>query len=246
MQGVQARPATAAELEDNLIKEGLKGTPQSQEEAIDRAYSRYAKPLAGYIRESVAPTLDSDEIATAVNEAFCALARYVAQEKFSASGALSTLLFTLARRKAIDQLRAKTSRKRQPAANGANDSPDVTADMTDDDFTISVTQRLIEAPEVAELWRTAADSAADNEIIRTFRLWIGRLPRVQRKVAEALLRHFGSASDAEIASELSENGESITAASVKSARAEIVRKFTALIEQTERTSMHDSRKRQSS
>ncbi|HMG06493.1 MAG TPA: hypothetical protein VK581_13620 [Chthoniobacterales bacterium] len=185
-----------------------------------------------------------------MSEAFCGLARYAAQGKFRASGAVSTLLFTLARRKAIDQLRAKTSGKRRPPISDAQEAAEVAVtcgpDLTDDEFTTSVRQRLIDAPEIEELWRTAADNAATNEIIRAFRLWVGSLPRLQRKVAEALLKHFGSARDAEIASELVQIGEPATTASVKSARNEIVRKFTAMIEQTERTGMHDSRKRQSS
>jgi hypothetical protein len=76
------------EVEDDDIKDGLLGTEQEQQEAIKKAYERYAKPVAGFIRERVAPTLDSDEVASAVNDTFCALAKYVARGRFKADGAL--------------------------------------------------------------------------------------------------------------------------------------------------------------
>ncbi|MGO9585518.1 MAG: hypothetical protein ACLP2Y_04910 [Limisphaerales bacterium] len=40
------------------IKTGLKGNEEKQLEAVCKAYDRFAAPLAAYIRESVAPTLD--------------------------------------------------------------------------------------------------------------------------------------------------------------------------------------------
>src|SRR5947208_1185427 len=96
---------------DDEIKAGLLGNEQEQEQAVSRAYERFSKPLAAFIREVVAPTLDSDEVATAVNETFCALARYANARKFHGHGALSTLLFEIAQRKATDLLRKKTCRK---------------------------------------------------------------------------------------------------------------------------------------
>lgn len=108
---------------DEEIKNGLKGTVQAQEVAIEQAHKRFARPLAAYTREKVAPTLDSDEIATAVSETFCAVARYAESGRLRASGALSTLFFEIARRKAIDLLRKKTCRKRR--ATGDDASTDV-------------------------------------------------------------------------------------------------------------------------
>lgn len=225
---------------DEDIKAGLMGNVQDQENAITRAYQRFAKPLAAFIRERVAPTLDSDEIATAVNETFCGLARYAAARKFRSSGALSTLLFEMTRRKATDLLRKKTCRKRRITTGDTVGSVEETelgyAGYSDDEFAVHVTQRLVLAPEISELWRTAADGAQANEIIRTFRLWLGSLPRLQRKVAETMLTHFGSASDAEMSAELRESGVPATKASVKSARTQIVQKFKSLIENKERTS----------
>lgn len=240
MQDVTTRTDPSADRSDEDIKAGLLGTSQDQDRAITRAYQRFAKPLFGFIRESVAPTLDSDEIATAVNETFCALARYASAGKFRSSGALSTLLFEIARRKATDILRKKTCRKRrietgESAVIPVEDLELGHGGISDDEFATRVTQRLILAPEIRDLWRTAADEAQANEIIRNFRLWISTLPRLQRKVAEIMLAHFGSASDGEMSIELGKMGIQATPASVKSARSEIVRKFESLIKKTERT-----------
>jgi DNA-directed RNA polymerase specialized sigma24 family protein len=222
------------ETEDE-IKSGLIGNAQEREDAFTMAYARYAKPLAAFIRESVAPTLDSDEVATAVSKTFCALAKYIAQGKFRSVGALSTLLFSIARRKGYDQLRIKTSLKRRHDADTGFDGEEINdGGMCDEDFAVRVTQRLVMAPKIRELWRTAADSCEANEIIRQFRLWISTLPRVQRKVAQVILKHMGDISDPEICDEIATNDERPTVASVKSARKQISQKFASLIQKNER------------
>lgn len=223
------------EVEDDDIKDGLLGTEQEQQEAIKKAYERYAKPIAGFIRESAAPTLDSDEVASAVNDTFCALAKYVARGRFKADGALVTLLFSMARLKAYDLLRRKTAGRRSRKQEYVGDETECDGEVGDDEFATQVAQRLAAAPEVAVLWRTAADEGAANEIIRQFRLWVSRLPRLQRKVAQALLAHFGDITNREICDEIAQSGERPTEASVKSARNEITRKFKTMIETRERT-----------
>ncbi len=228
--------AAALDAGEAEIKQGLTGTAQEQEIAFERAYARFARPMAAFIRENVAPTLDSDEIATAVSEAFCALARYVERGQFKADGAISTLLFSIARRKAYDLLRSKTTIKRRHPGSQADEGTESFDDqLADDEFAERVTQRLVRAPEIRELWRTAADIGAANEIIRQFRLWIGTLPCLQRKVAEAIYTHFGDISNREICEEIAKQGHTKpTEASVKSARKEIIRKFTSLIQTQER------------
>ncbi len=223
------------ELEDEDIKNGLLGTVQAQKEAIEAAYQRYAKPLAGFIRERVAPTLDSDEVASAVNDTFCALAQYVSRGKFKAEGAIITLLFSMARFKAYDHLRRKTARRRGALGTNLENEPNCDGGLNDDDFANQVAQRLVAAPEVATLWRTAADEGAANEIIQQFRLWIAGLPRLQRKVAEVLLTNFGDLTNAEISEEIGRTGKRPSEASVKSARYEISQKFKTLMEIRERT-----------
>lgn len=216
---------------DKEIKNGLLGTEQQQLEAVERAYERYARPLASYIREKVAPTLDGHEVATAVDDVFLGLRRSAAQGKIQPGGYLGTLLFKMARRKAYDQLRAKT---RYASRFTSLDDDGCDNVMTDDEFTSRVGERLAASPEIATLWRTAAEEGAANEIIRIFRLWLGNLPRLQRKVAQALFVHFGDITDREVCDELAKTGGRPSVASVKSARKQIIEKFKSLIETRER------------
>jgi RNA polymerase sigma factor (sigma-70 family) len=235
MQRLKSRSATP-DAEEEAIKRGLIGTPEQQEAAFEAAYARFARPLAAFIRETVAPTLDSDEVATAVSETFCGLAKYVDRGKFKLEGALSTLLFSIARLKAYDLLRKNTSQKRtDPEAKDMEITATPDGELSEEEFAARVSQRLIKAPEVRQLWKTAADSCSANEIIRQFRLWISTLPRLQRKVAQAILTHFGDVSDEEICAEIVKAGEcSPSEGSVKSARKEIIKKFKTLIEAKER------------
>jgi DNA-directed RNA polymerase specialized sigma24 family protein len=226
------------EVEEDEIKIGLLGSEKEKEDAIHRAYFRYRRPIAAFIRERVAPTLDSDEMATVISATFCGFALYVDRGKFNPDGSLSTLLFTIARRKAIDQLRRR--KKLQMAETWDQsylDEPtdnESTAENDDEIFRSGVAQALRECPEIGALWRTAADEGSANEIIRQFRIWIGTQPRLQRKVGEALLRHSGDVTNAQIAAEIATPDDRPTVASVKSARNEITRKFKTLMTQKER------------
>ena len=227
------------DVEDEQIKTGLLGTEQEKEAAICDAYERYKRPLAAFIREKVAPTLDSDEIATAINDVFCGLARYVSRGRFSRDGSLLTLLFSMARRKAYDRLRRKTKGQKACGQDHTEDadfdeSLVVADEDADEEFAVYVAQKLSKAPELSAEWKNAADKAATNEIMRQFCMWIGTLPHLQRKVAEAVAKHYGDLTDAEICDEIAKTGERPTVASVKSARKQIVRKFTELMKTQER------------
>jgi hypothetical protein len=83
------------------IKVGLKGDERKQYEAVCKAYDRFADPLASFIRESVAPTLDEHELTTAVNNVFLDLAKKAKKGGFTSGGSLKSLLFTMAKYKAL-------------------------------------------------------------------------------------------------------------------------------------------------
>ncbi len=218
---------------DNEIKNGLLGGKREQEEAIRMAYERYKRPLFSFIHERVAPTLDSDEIATAVNNVFIGLAKYAARRRFRANGALSTLLFAMARRKAIDQLRRKPKLPHDTECDGAGHGETYEDEVSDDEFETRINRYLVMAPEIHAVWRTAVDEMHADEVFRAFRLLIGRLPRLQRKVAEALLKNPGCTCG-EICDRLAETGPRPSEASVKSARREIAEKFEQLLKSQER------------
>ncbi len=228
---------TEVEDADKEIIDGLLGNPKQQLKAIECAYARYAKPLTGFIRESVAPTLDEHEVATAVNNTFIALAKYAERGRFRAQGALlSTLLFGIARLKAYDELRQKGSLSR---TSEDEEIATVACDlgMDDEEFAGEVAKRLAASPEISELWKAAVELEAAREIIRIFRLWVSDLPRLQKKVAQALLLHFGSATNEEIAEELAKTGPRPPVASVKSARKQITAKFKEFLRTKFKTSI---------
>jgi DNA-directed RNA polymerase specialized sigma24 family protein len=227
------------EVEEQGIKTGLLGTEQEREDAIRDAYELYKRPLFVFIKETVAPTLDYDEIASAINDVFRGLASYVTRGKFTSAGSLKSLLFTMARRKGYDQLRRKTKKSRVLEAESSSEGE--IGVLNEDEFTTHVAQILSEVPEISVVWKNAADDASTNEIMRQFRLWLAtaRLPRLQRKVAQAILTLFdkysGDIPDQEIGDEIAAASERPTVASVRSARNELIRKFATIIQSQERT-----------
>ena len=162
------------DVDDEVIQIGLLGTEQEREGAIRDAYEYYKRPLFGFIKERVAPTLDSDEIATAINDVFRGLAKFVSRGKFKPGKSLKPLLFTMARRKAYDQLRRKTKNisefEPDPVIDGGCEN--IHSDPEDEAFSICVAQKLNEVPEVSVTWKNAADEAQANEIMREFKLWL--------------------------------------------------------------------------
>lgn len=227
------------------IKTGLKGDEHKQHEAVCKAYDRFADPLASYIRENVAPTLDSHELATAVDNVFIDLAKKAKEGNFKFDGSLTSLLFRMAKYKARDQMRAKCKHEQNNVTdqylNGDQGDNDSDA-LTDDEVVSIIAGKLSDAPQIATAWKaatqewTAGKESAAKEIVRQFKMWIGTsLPPLQRKVAELIAVSFGEFTDEEICKKLEKDGKRPPLGSVKSARREIVEKFTSLINKLERT-----------
>ena len=191
----------------------------------------------------MAPTLDGHELTTAVNNVFIELARMAKMAKLRESGSLVALLFKMARTNAIDQFRSK---RRWETRHITESDAVATEGRADDDLSSDeklialVARRLAEAPEIAAVWktltlrRTAADEVAANEVIRQFKVWLSGLPRLQRKVAESMALYFGDVTDEEICDEIAKSNVRPPISSVKSARAQIREKFTALMNHQER------------
>lgn len=226
------------------IKTGLKGDEEKQYEAVCKAYDRFADPLAAYIRERVAPTLDEHELTTAVNNVFLDLAKKAKTRKFTLDGSLTSLLFRMAKFKALDQLKAKLKQEENNvtvhplSTDHGNDDCET---LTDDELVSIVAGKLSDAPEIATAWKaatqdwTAGKESAAREIVRRFNLWVGTsLPPMQRKVAELVAASYGEFTDEEICKKLTKAGYNAPLGSVKSARREIREKFASLINQLER------------
>ena len=227
------------------IKIGLRGDEQKQFEAVCKAYDRFAAPLASYIRECVAPTLDEHELTTAVNNVFLDLAKKAKKGGFTLGGSFTSLLFQMAKFKALDQLRAKLKQEENnvtehPSSDDQGNHDSET--LTDDEVVSIIAGKLSDAPQLATAWKTATQDwtagkqNAAREIVRRFIIWIGTcLPPMQRKVAELMAVSFGEFTDEEISEKLTQAGHNASLGSVKSARREIREKFTSLINQLERT-----------
>jgi DNA-directed RNA polymerase specialized sigma24 family protein len=232
------------------IKAGLQGDEKAQADAIFRAYGEFAVPLASFLSEKWV-TLDSSEIATAVDDVFIELANMASAGAFKFDGSLKSLLFKIARRRAIDQWRKKAKTQIRFTTAGSMTSGGTTA-FSDEELAANISQKLSNAPEIAAAWkdltqqRTAADEAATNEVFREFKLWLGTLPPAQKKVAELMALHFGEISDEEIFEQIKLEGKEMALGSVKSARREIRRKFELLMNRKERTQTHESRQDESS
>ena len=230
---------------EEQIKTGLRGDEHKQHEAVCRAYERFAAPLASYIRESVAPTLDDHELTTAVNNVFLDLAKKAKNGNFTFDGSLASLLFRMAKYRALDQFRAKCKQQENnvtehPSDEGQDNHGVET--LTDDEIVSIVAGKLSDAPEIATAWKaatrewTADKESAAREIVRQFKIWVGTsLPPMQRKVAELIAISFGEFTDEEICDKLTKAGHHAPLGSVKSARREIREKFESLINQQERT-----------
>jgi DNA-directed RNA polymerase specialized sigma24 family protein len=227
------------------IKSGLKGNEEKQLEAVCKAYDRFAAPLASYIRESVAPTLDSHELTTAVDNVFIDLAKKAKKGNFTFDGSLTSLLFRMAKYKALDQLRVKYKQEQNNVTyhHLSDEQGDNGSDiLTEDEIVSIVAGKLSDAPQIATAWKaatqewTAGKESAAREIVRQFKMWIGTsLPPLQRKVAELIAVSFGEFTDEEICEKLKKAGHQTPLGSVKSARREIIEKFASLISKLERT-----------
>ena len=234
----------STDVEEEAIKTGLRGDELKQLEAVSKAFDRYANPLASYIKERIAPTLDPHELATAVNDVFIDLAKKAKNGQFATEGSLASLLFRMAKCNAIDLLREKYKyQKYNTSAHFISDGREdkTTEALNNDEIASHVAKKLTEAPELAAAWKsmtqawTPGREVAAVEIVRLFKIWLGSLPPLQRKVAQVMAIYFGDVTDEEICDEIAKTGSRPPLGSVKSARKQIRDKFTSLISELERT-----------
>src|SRR5262245_23152543 len=103
---------TQAQRDDDLdlqARIGLLGTVAEREEAVRLLFARYERPVMRFLADRF-PDLDSDERASAVHDAFRTLYKLANDGEFDPDRPVSGLLFTVAKRRALD-LRRKNSRR---------------------------------------------------------------------------------------------------------------------------------------
>lgn len=191
---------------------GLLGTPQEKEDAVRLLFRRFERPLMSFLADSFAD-LDSDERASVIHDAFLNLYKLAEDGALDSDKPLTGLLFTVAKRRAID-VRRKNSRR-------------IRADM---ELTEEVGDYLV-GTETGRDWSLAVTLGKAAEVCEEFRQFVGTLKGQQRRVASVMADFLPDwLSDQEIAHEIfKRTGQRITAMEVKGAKNALMTKFRAIL-----------------
>ena len=145
------------------------GNESKKYAACNVLYRHWHKNLAAYVVARF-PGLSSDRVVNAVNDAFIELLAEAKKEDYF-PGHPERLLFRIAQRRAIDELRCQTKRGKWRA------------------LTTDTTTELIEVSQSCRDQRTGVDQAADAEMMLTIREAIAIMPFRQRQVAKLMVEH---------------------------------------------------------
>ena len=213
-----AKPVAEVEIDETEIVLKLIGTDREREEGLSLAFKKHGQTVFRYIVH-LAPGLPTDCQQEAVLEALRALHRMAGEPDFDADRPLLPLLFTLAKRKTIDQLRRFVPRRE--FEERLEDEADLAAE---------VARRLI-GTDIGAEWRLAASLERAREIQDRFRALIPTLPPVQRLVAQVMADALpGDLKDNEVADAINAlSGQRPTVVQVRSARVQIRDKFRVTV-----------------
>ena len=222
-KSIMGANSTTARPDEDELKLGLIGSAEEQEVAFTALFRHYHRRILAFI-ERRHPGLPSDMAADAMVETFRALHTAVQRGTFDVDRPLEPYLFTVATRKAVDQLRKL---KRQlPSAPNRAEGDDAFQDIA----------AALSGTETGTDWGIVVSQAAANEIAKIFREFLLTLPPVQRQAAQIVADNFpASLQYREICDEiLRRTGERPTSIQVKSALNQIRQKFASLIKQRKR------------
>lgn len=210
MSGVSDKDVSE-EIDDETISIAFAiGNEREREDALRALHQKYRFLVAHRI-STVGPGLSPDAVVSAVQDTFVNLFRLVTAGEFDEKKRLLPLIFTLAKRRAIDELRKKFSCQAEFLKKL----------QSDDEFAEHVGRHII-GTDAGFQWRmvTARNRAAEvQEILRQI---IPTLPPLQRLVAQIASPHFWDITDKDIADAIFEvTGERHTVVSIRSARNQI-------------------------
>lgn len=180
---------------------------------IGLLYERFRRPLMAYLRDSF-PDLSADERATSISEVFTAIYDKAADGSLETNAELSGLIFTIAKRRALD-LRRK-NRCRIPEGSK------LLEDVGD----------YLKETEIGSDWRHAAILEKTQDVADEFRQFVGTLKAPQQKrvasvMADALPDWL---TDREIADEVNERfGINVSQVEVKGAKQAFINKFREVL-----------------
>jgi len=198
---------------DLEIQVGLLGDEQERREAITKLFSRYKERLMCWL-ENKHPLVPSDDLATAVHNAFIEVYRMAEDRPKALDDPLRPLLFTIADRRAVDESRKYLRRRR------ANDEID------------KQIEAALGGTDTGAAWRAFCTSNENNLLASTirkeFRAFAAALPRKQKVVAGVLINDLLQ-SDGDIVSELRSRNIVLTTMEVKGAKQALMKKFREIL-----------------
>ena len=185
----------------------LIGDDNEQNEAIRLIDMHLRRVLFGVIRK-VSPSLTAAEIQEVYQEVLLGIWRKAKEREYDADEPLLPLLFTIARRRAIDRVRKKSRKV------GKEQMLDAIAETLAD-------------TKVGEAWRNVASKHDGRRIMEAIRNAIARMPERQRLVASVVLDLFPETPTLQqIQEEVHQGtGEQLTVVAIKSAWREARKKI---------------------
>lgn len=187
---------------------GLLGTSQEKQQAILLLTRRYEAPLMKFLGAGFAD-LDLDERASVIQDAFIVVYQMAESRTLDTDNPLKSLIFTVAKRRAIDARRKNSRRIR-----------------TDCEITDEVANYLA-GTQTGRDWRLAVVLEKTHEIIAEFRQFVNTLKGQQKRVASVMADFLPDwLSDLEIAQEIFDRTQQrITTMEVKGAKNALMKKF---------------------
>jgi RNA polymerase sigma factor (sigma-70 family) len=190
----------------------LLGSDDERLQAFELLFAEFKEPLMAYIDKSI-PFIRAASAADAVQLTFIALWKKVSDGTFNPEGSLRSLLFTMARNKAIDLLRAGSHYTH-----------------LDDEFLAGTTENIKDT-NVGEAWRRAQQMGVAAEISAEFKKFVPSLPPKQKLVATVMADFLPDwLDDKGIADELLRRaGNVVPVVEVKGAKEALTKKFRDLL-----------------
>ena len=197
---------------DLRARVGLLGTDEEREQAVKLLLSRFERPIMKFLADSFAD-LSSDDRASVVHDAFLTVHEKAVNRILDVDSPLHPLLFTVAKRRAIDLRRRASSRIRADA--------ELTSEVGD----------YLAGTETGREWHLAVTLAKADEIMDEFRKFIGNLKGQQRRVASVMADFLPDwLTDQEIAEEVFVRSKiRITVMEVKGAKNALMAKFREIM-----------------
>lgn len=191
---------------------GLLGDSEEREAAVRRLFNRYGRPLMAYLRKKL-PSLPAEDVASAVNDTFVAIFRKAEDGSLDVERPLKSLLFTIAKRRGVDLMRAKASRI-----------------PLDDQITEEIGSTL-EGTAIGNAWSAACETEKVAEIVEEFRRFVGTLPPQQKRVGSILADFLPDwLTDTEISDEIYRRwSQRVPVVSVKGAKQALKEKFREVL-----------------